>query len=166
MSEKVIRIARDEDVLELAALKSRHVRMLYRGFLPYALLAYAEPGSYIQLFRDWVNHDCLRLDVLMMEGKLRGYVVYGPEQAEQGYGLVQEAALDVTCDRYDYRFLYDHALTALREKDYHQVHQWVLRDNFRLRFLLEQIGFKADGTRRTVTYEGQQLQIARYLFRG
>ena len=57
-------------------------------------------------------------------------------------------------------------LAVLAAADYRQVHQWVLRDNFRLRFLLERYGFKADGARRTVTFEGQQLQIARYLFRG
>lgn len=166
MAEMEIRAARGADVPELAALKSRHVRMLYRGFLPYPLLAYAEPAYYEEQFQNWISQDRFRLDVLALEGVLQGYVVYGQEQAEPQFGLIQEVALDVTCDRLDYRLLYDHALTALRRDDYNQVHQWVLRDNFRLRFLLERFGFKADGARRTVTFEGQQLQIARYLYRG
>lgn len=166
MSEMEIRTARDEDMLELAQLKSRHVRMVYRGFLPHPLLAYAVPDSYQDQFRNWLHQDAFHLDVLVKNGTVQGYVVYGQEQAEPEFGLIQEAALDMACDGGNYRVLYDHALSALRAANFHQVHQWVLRDNFRLRFLLERFGFKADGTRRTVTFEGQQLQIARYLFRG
>ncbi len=166
MAEMEIRAARGEDVLELAELKSRHVRMLYRGFLPDPLLAYAEPDYYLEQFQSWLGQEPFHLDVLVQDGALQGYVVYGQEQAEPQFGLIQEVALDIVRARSDYRMLYDHALAVLAAADYRQVHQWVLRDNFRLRFLLERYGFKADGARRTVTFEGQQLQIARYLFRG
>ena len=166
MSEMEFRVAKGEDIAGLAALKSRHVRMVYRGFLPLPLLAHAEPSYYESQFQNWLSQDCWHLDVLLDGGVLQGYVVYGQEQAEPGFGIIQEAALDTSCDGRNYRTLYDHALTALSAANLRQVHQWVLRDNFRQRFLLERLGFKADGTRRTITFEGQQLQIARYLFRG
>ena len=69
-----IRTARDEDVLELAQLKSRHVRMVYRGFLPHPLLAYAVPDSYQDQFRNWLHQDAFHLDVLVKNGTVQGYV--------------------------------------------------------------------------------------------
>lgn len=166
MSDMEIRVAKGEDIAGLAALKSRYVRMVYRGFLPSPLLACAEPSYYEDQFQNWLSQDCLHLDVLTDGSVLQGYVVYGQEQAEPEFGIIQEAALDTVCDGRNYRTLYDHALASLGVANFHRVHQWVLRDNFRQRFLLERLGFKADGMRRTVTFEGQQLQIARYLFRG
>ena len=68
MSEMEIRTARDEDVLELAQLKSRHVRMVYRGFLPHPLLAYAVPDSYQDQFQNWLHQDAFHLDVLVKNG--------------------------------------------------------------------------------------------------
>ena len=46
MAEKVIRPATREDISMLAELKSRYVRLLYRGFIPDAFLAIAEPAYY------------------------------------------------------------------------------------------------------------------------
>ena len=68
-------------------------------------------------------------------------------------------------DAQDHALLYQHALAALDGRGLGQVHQWVLRDNFRVRFQLERSGFKADGARRAITFEGQPLQITRYLYR-
>ena len=39
----------------LAELKSRYVRLLYRGFIPDAFLTIAEPAYYYNQLQDWLT---------------------------------------------------------------------------------------------------------------
>ena len=149
----------------LAELKSRYVRLLYRGFIPDAFLAIAEPAYYYNQLQDWLTQDKLQMDTLWVDGQPGGYIVYGVDGMDTSYGCIQEAAMALPLDAQDHALLYQHALAALDGRGLGQVHQWVLRDNFRVRFQLERSGFKADGARRAITFEGQPLQIARYLYR-
>lgn len=165
MAEKVIRPATREDISMLAELKSRYVRLLYRGFIPDAFLAIAEPAYYYNQLQDWLTQDKLQMDTLWVDGQPGGYIVYGVDGMDTSYGCIQEAAMALPLDAQDHALLYQHALAALDSRGLGQVHQWVLRDNFRVRFQLERSGFKADGARRAITFEGQPLQIARYLYR-
>ena len=165
MAEKVIRPATREDISMLAELKSRYVRLLYRGFIPDAFLAIAEPAYYYNQLQDWLTQGKLQMDTLWVDGQPGGYIVYGVDGIDTSYGYIQEAAMALPLDAQDHALLYQHALAALDGRGLGQVHQWVLRDNFRVRFQLEHSGFKADGARRTITLEGQPLQIARYLYR-
>ena len=41
---------------------------------------------------------------------------------------------------------------------------WILTDNFRVRFLFENLGFRPDGARETREMFGQELYIARYQY--
>ena len=58
----------------------------------------------------------------------------------------------------------DFSLAQMRKEGYAAVHLWVLRDNFRVRFLFESLGFRHDGSTRTLDISGQELLIARYTF--
>lgn len=166
MTETVIRPAPLSVRDKLADLKSRYVRMLYRGFIPEEFLAIAEPAYYTNQLRDWLTQDQLHIDLLMRGEEIGGYIAYGVDRVDPSFGYIQEIVMRLPLDSQDYALLYQHALAQLAAQGYPQVHQWVLRDNFRMRFQLELQGFKADGARRSMVFEGQPLQITRYLYRG
>lgn len=165
MTDLVIREALSADDDTLAALKAHYVQALYYGFAPELILKLADPSTFIQQFHHWQEQDDFHMDVLLLKDVAQGYVIYGPDPADNAFGLIQEAVLDMACDSDIYAALYHHALDALASKGLPQVHQWVLKDNFRTRFLLEQYGFRLEGVRRMVDFDGQPVETTRYLYR-
>ena len=53
------------------------------------------------------------------------------------------------------------AVMAKLKGQYARVHVWTMRDNLRVRFLFDRFGFRRDGAQRTVTVEGQTMDVIR-----
>ena len=164
MGNLVLRLSTPGDAPALAQLKSEYVRALYRGFVPAGVLKKATPEYYAGQLVQWMDTRLYHIALSERAGKVSGFVVYGADPEQSGYGLIYELACDHIADAAEKRALIDFSLSQIRQAGYAAVHLWVLRDNFRVRFLFESLGFRHDGSTRTLDISGQELLIARYTF--
>ena len=159
-----MRPAGAQEVKRLAAIKSCYIRNLYRGFLSADYLKEASPEFYLPEVTWWMRDTLSRVDVLDVDGQMVGYVVYGKDPSDPGYGLIREEAILPEFGRREKDALAQHAIRQLAMLGYRSIHLWVLRDNFRVRFLFESLGFRTDGTVRLEPRDGLELSISRYVY--
>ena len=164
MNNLVLRFYAPGDTPALAQLKSEYVRALYRGFVPSEVLKKATPDYYAEQLARWFDSHLYHIALSERAGKISSFVVYGADPEQSSYGLIYELACDHIADAAEKRAVVDFSLAQMRQEGYAAVHLWVLRDNFRVRFLFESLGFRHDGSTRTLTISGQELLIARYTF--
>lgn len=149
----------------LAALKAAYVRSLYRGFVPQEKLKALDPTPYQSVLGTALEAPGRQVIIMDEEGQPQGFVVLGADPDEAGYGMIFDVAMRPGGDPLLRDELLAGAVERLMRQGMRRIHVWILRDNFRVRFLFEQFGFKAEGVRRTVERGGQELQVTRYLFR-
>lgn len=162
--EWVIRPMRREELSRIAELKITYLRFIYRGFIEAESLKGLRTEDYLDDLRSWVSAG-YQVNVLELEGRWQGYVIYGEDPEDPGVGLIRDVAIDPGCDIQYHDALLRHAMTSLAGYGYHVVHLWTLRDNFRSRFLLEELGFHDDGARRLAHHNGQDMSMSRYVYR-
>ena len=164
MGEYVLRPAKLSEAEQLAAIKSSYIRSLYRGFLSAEYLREASPEFYLPEVTWWLRDKGSRVDVLEMNGQVVGFIIYGVDPSDPGYGLIREEAIQPIYGRREKDALVQHAIGQLVASGYRMIHLWVLRDNFRVRFLFESIGFRPDGTVRVEPRDNLELNISRYVY--
>lgn len=163
MAEYQLRPATQEDAARLAAIKSEYIRSLYRGFLPAEYLRQTTAEFYMPEVRWWMR-DGSHVDVLEMDGQIVGYVVYGTSSSDRSCGMIREAAILPVYGRREKDAVIQWAISQLTALGFRTIHLWVLRDNFRVRFLFESIGFRPDGTVRVEPRDNLELCISRYVY--
>lgn len=163
MDEYQLRPATKDDAEQLAAVKSEYIRSLYRGFLPADYLRQATTEFYIPEVNWWMQ-DGSHVDVLELDGRIVGYVVYGTFTSDPGCGMIREAAILPVYGRREKDALVRWAIRQLTAMGFQTIHLWVLRDNFRVRFLFESFGFRPDGTVRVEPRDNLELNISRYVY--
>lgn len=163
MAEYRLRRATKDDAERLAAVKSEYIRSLYRGFLPADYLRQATAEFYIHEVNEWMRDDT-HVDAMEIDGQIVGYVVYGKSSVEPGCGLIREEAILPVYGRREKDTLARWAIRQLTTMGFRTIHLWVLRDNFRVRFLFESIGFRPDGTVRVEPRDNLELSISRYVY--
>ena len=163
MAEYQLRPATKDDVERLAAVKSEYIRNLYRGFLPADYLRQATAEFYLPEVNWWMQ-DGSHVDVLKMDGQIVGYVVYGTSSSDRSCGMIREAAILPVYGRREKDAVIRRAISQLTALGFRTIHLWVLRDNFRVRFLFESIGFRPDGTVRVEPRDNLELNISRYVY--
>lgn len=149
----------------LAALKAAYVRSLYRGFVSQDKLKTLDPTPYQSMLEIALEAPGRQVIIMDEEGQPQGFVVLGADPEEAGCGMIFDVAMRPGCDLLLRDELLAGAMERLMRQGMEQIHIWILRDNFRVRFLFEQFGFKADGVHRTIERDGHELQVTRYLFR-
>lgn len=164
MAEYTIRPAAERDAEQLAAIKSSYVRSLYRGFLSAGVLKGATVEYYLPEIAGWIKDRKYHVDALECDGQMMGFIVYGADQTCPGFGLIREEAVQPACGRREKDALAHHAIGELTAMGFHDIHLWVLRDNFRVRFLYESIGFRPDGAVRVEPRDNLELNISRYVY--
>lgn len=165
MGEYIIRPAQAHEVERLALIKSDYVRSLYRGFLSAEYLREASQEFYIPEIT-WLTQDgWSHVDTLEIDSQVEGYVIYGMDPTTPGCGLIREAGIEPHFGRREKDALVRHAIRQLTEMGSEIINLWVLKDNFRVRFLFESLGFRHDGTVRVEPRDGLELHIARYAYR-
>lgn len=164
MGKMIIRQATPADIPRLAELKCTYVRSLYRGFLSQEILNSSTPEHYIDELTHWMDSDLYRIALTQRDGAIRDYIVYGDNSQEPYNGLILEGVCSTMTTSEDKRLLVEHCLQDLRQRGHTVAYLWVLVDNFRVRFLFESLGFRADGTRQTRMLQDQELRIARYIY--
>lgn len=164
MEAYIIRPAAVDEAEQLAAIKSEYIRSLYRGFLGVDYLRQATAEFYLSEVTWWMQDANAHVDVLEMDGKPVGYVVYGADGGNPGCGLFREAAIQPVYGRREKDALVRHAIERLALMGFETIYLWVLRDNFRVRFLFESLGFRADGTVRVEPRDNLELHISRYVY--
>lgn len=164
MADYILRPAATNEVERLAAIKSSYIRSLYRGFLSADYLREASPAFYLPEVTWWMQDANSHVDVLEVDGAAVGFIIYGADPSDPDYGLIREEAIDPVYGRREKDALVQHALAKLAELGYHDVRLWVLRDNFRVRFLFESIGFRFDGTVRVEPRDNLEMNISRYVY--
>ena len=160
-----LRPARLQEAERLAIIKSRYIRSLYRGFLAADYLREATPEFYLPEVTWCMRDEKSHVDVLEIDGQAVGYVIFGIDPGDPGFGLIREEAILPEYGRREKDALVRHAIERLASLGYMDIHLWVLRDNFRVRFLFESIGFRPDGTVRVEPRDGLELNISRYAYR-
>ena len=164
MGEYILRPAKENEVERLASVKSDYVRSLYRGFLSAEYLREATKEFYLPeitwLMRDGKSH----VDVLEIDGQAVGYVIYGADPNNPGCGLIREEGIEPHFGRREKDALIRYAIEQLTGMGLNTINLWVLKDNFRVRFLFESLGFRHDGLVRVEPRDGLELKIARYVY--
>lgn len=164
MGEYTIRPVGENETPRLAEIKSNYVRSLYRGFLSSEYLRSATQEFYVPeiswLMRDEKSH----IDVIEAEGQAVGYVIYGVDPANPGCGLIREAGIEPSFGRREKDALIRHSIRQLMDMGFSEINLWVLRNNFRVRFLFESLGFRHDGMVRVEPRDNLELSIARYVY--
>ena len=164
MGEYIIRSANANEAERLALVKSDYVRSLYRGFLSAEYLKEASQEFYLPeitwLMQDGKSH----VDVLEIDGQAEGYVIYGADPANVNCGLIREEGIEPHFGRREKDALIRHAIGQLTGMGFETINLWVLKDNFRVRFLFESLGFRHDGMVRVEPRDGLELSIARYAY--
>lgn len=165
MTKLNIRPVQQGDITTLAQVKSDYVRRLYRGFVPQEVLKTATPAYYTQELTQWLESGRYRIAVLESEGAIRAFTSYADDPDDAHSGLIYESACDQATSSEEKRALVDHVIQLFRQEERSQVHLWVLRDNFHVRFLFETLGFRPDGARQAKQFFGEELTITRYVYK-
>lgn len=166
MAEQLVtRPARQGEAARLAVIKAEYVRSLYRGFLSDDFLRQITPTFYLPEVQRWMRDGDCRVSVLELDGQAEGYAVYGVDPSERACGFIREMAINPVYSRQEKNELAQYVMRELAEMGFAEIHTWVLRDNFRVRFLFESMGFRTDGVSRTEKRENTELQVARYVYR-
>lgn len=160
----VIRKAEPRDQKALAELKSQYIRAVYRGFFSKEVMARIDDEFYVPEFGEYIASEQLTTIVMEHEGRLEGYVVYGPDAEEPGWGLIYDARTVHPGDAERKRILIERTVNALSDMGYPDIHIWLVHDNFRVRFLFESFGFRRDGTEKQSNRSGQDLYVVRYQY--
>ena len=164
MGEYMLRPAQEAETEQLAGIKSRYIRSLYRGFLSDDYLREATQAFYLPEIT-WMMHDQnAHVDVLETDGHAVGFIVYGVDPNNPDCGLIREEAIQPEYGRREKDALAQHAIRQLAAMGFDTIHLWVLKDNFRVRYLFETLGFRPDGMARVEPRDGLQLNIARYAY--
>lgn len=162
--ETIIRPAAAEDQEALASLKNIYVQTLFRGIVSQQELRQMEPRTYQGMIAGAIEAPGRQVLVMEQQGSIVAYVIFGADPEEAGYGMVFDTAFALECDRQSRNRLMTSVLAQLREAGMEQVHFWLLRDNFYVRYQLETFGFKEENLLRTVEIGNRQAQLVRYLY--
>ncbi|MCH5286899.1 MAG: GNAT family N-acetyltransferase [Christensenellaceae bacterium] len=165
MAEYTLRPADIREAEQLAGIKSSYVRSLYRGFLSTDYLRKASREFYLPEIIGMMRDERLRVDVLESDGVTVGFVAYGADSGSPDCGLIREEAVEPQYGRREKDALAQHAIRQLTDMGFQTIHLWLLKENFRARFLFESIGFRHDGMARFEPRDGQQFNVTRYAYR-
>jgi|GEM_PF-3575156 len=163
MSALLIRAAKAEDLNQLTQIKHNYVREIYRGYVSKQQLNSTWVDNFHPRLEDWLNNPAACLDVVEVDGVVSGYVCYGRDPEEEEFGLIHEVVMNISCSGQDRSLTVLHSVQKLREMGLRQVRIWILQDNLRSRYLVEQLGFRSDGERRTVVRGEDEMPVKRYL---
>ena len=161
-----VRPAHQEDADRLIELRSYYVSSLYQNILDKDMLAewcrYEAP-----IIGEWLAQGRYHIDVLVINDRIMGYIVYGAS-GEPDMGMIVEARAEYPGAAEGRHILIRHALDVFRQDGFHTVKTWLQHDNFRIRFLFESLGFYRDGTQKINTalteeyaYDGYAYQFRR-----
>lgn len=164
MAGYIIRPAEVRDQSRLAEVKGEYIRAVYRGFISREILDRVDTEFCTPEFAEWFADDRYRIDVMEHEGRVEGYIVYGPDLDAPGYALIADARTVHPGDAERKRILIENTLSELSKMGYSDVHMWLVHDNFRIRFLFESVGFRRDGEEKMGIRTGQEMHIVRYLY--
>lgn len=164
MAQYRVHPAQLSEAEEIARIKADYVRSTYRGFLSPDYLRQIGADYYVAQIRDWLSSGRYSVDVLDVDDQPTGFIVYGADATEPGCGVIYEQAVDPVCSMPEKNTLVSRALEALSGMGLKEIHLWILRDNFSLRFLYESMGFRADGMARKEQLDNMELRLARYTY--
>lgn len=162
MNSIVIRSASREDLPALSQLKATYMRTCYDGFARTDALSCICGDTYRDEFVGWLSSEDCRVDVLEKGGVIESYIVY--QRGHDGLGWILEGRSRKPDDVDPHRMLLDRAVGQLREMGCAAVHTWLLRSNYRKRFLYEGYGFRPNGERRHDEFIGDSCEMVRYYY--
>ena len=153
-----------EDREAIVALKTAYIRHLYRGFVSESALQVLDPTPYDIDFLNGIDNPKRKIILSEENGTLIGYVAYGADPDEPGCALLDDVALTPGCSPEIREELLMYAVEDMATRGTPVVHTWVMRDNFRARFLFEKFGFRCEGKVRTFSRQGNEFQQIRYAY--
>lgn len=162
--ETIIRPAAAEDRDALAVIKTGYVQNMFRGVVPQQELRQVDPKAYEGMIAGAIEAPGRQVLVMEQQGHLIAYMIFGADPEEAGYGMVFDTAFALGCDQQSRNQLMASVLAQLREAGMEQVHFWLLRENFYVRYQLESFGFREENLLRTVEIGNRQAQLVRYLY--
>lgn len=164
----IIRPVTSSDIAEVAAVQAASWKTAYRGLMPDAGLDAVSAADFAHDWRILVN-DASRTNLLVeYEGRVAGYVSFGPghdtDVSGQAAGEIHGLYLAPTYWRMGLgRAICQAALQSLWGAGYDVIVLWVLSGNMQARGFYERAGFALEpGREKTVRKFGADLHHVRY----
>ncbi len=157
-----IRHAAEADLPALAEMKAAYMRTVYDGFCAADHLSRLGPETFTKELAGWLACSRHHLDLLEADGAIESYVVF--QQTDSGVGEIVEARTTKPDEAMDHRELLDWTLTEMRRLGCTAAEIWLLRSNYRKRFLCESYGFRDTGARKQEEILGDSVQLVQYRY--
>lgn len=155
-----IRTAGLFDCGRLADFRIRFVQDRFQGYLPPDTLIELDRETIKSELQQWMREGCTE-DYIDLDGQVTGLIVYKAD-AEKAEGWIELVEILTPADAEHKFALIDQAVEQMRRAGCRVVHLWLLKDNFRARFLFQHYGFHQDEGMRTINRKGYNLLQVRY----
>ncbi len=159
-----IRSAAEQDLPALASLKALYMKSCYRGYVQAERLDSLCAGDYLPQFTAWYLDPACMIEVLEVGGTIDCYVV-SSLSGEAGKGLIIETRARFPGSTDTDRLMIGRALEALKARNCTRVQTWILKANYRARFLYEACGFHTDGLSKSIEIRGSAYEMLEYQYR-
>ena len=171
-STPAVRLATIEDAEAIAAIHIAGWRSAYRGLVPDAILDGFAIDERTERWRRILGSrtadDPRRTWIIATDRDVHGFAATGPGRDESapppaGAGEVEAIYLaPATVGRGVGRILFAHAVRDLVDRGYDPIVVWVFEANARGRRFYEAAGFRADGTRHVIDFDGTPVPEVRF----
>lgn len=164
MENLVVRPAVIQDREAVVKVKTAFLRQLCQGYSSLEELKQLDPTPFHEGFTSSVAHR--KVFVFEKKGQIVAFIVFGVDKSDSEYGLIDDMGILPEENNEELRErMFADALQALYAEEIKGVHIWILHDNFRTRYFLEQAGFRSEGIRHPLSYVGRESTAIRYLHR-
>lgn len=127
----------------MAELKCRQLSGQLSSFIPAESLARMTPETFLPSLQSMMEQECFALESHEEEGRVSGYIIYARRQSKEPF----EQIVEVFADTYELQqALIARGVDTMGRMGAKQIHVWILRENFRLRFIYEMAGFRLEGS--------------------
>ncbi|MFL5679104.1 MAG: GNAT family N-acetyltransferase [Chloroflexota bacterium] len=162
-----VRLARPEDAAALADVHVRSWQAAYRGIVPDAILDGLSVERRAAWWRETLTTDkTLRVWVVEGDGRVVGFAATAPRRDDDlppGAGEVESIYL--APDAWSVglgRAVLAVAVDDLQDRGFEPLVLWVLTLNERARGFYEAVGWRPDGERRMLDFDGNPIEEMRY----
>lgn len=137
-----VRQARESDLHAMAELKYQQLSMQLGSFLPNEVLVRMSPEHFLPQLQSMLEQSRFALEVHEENGKLDGFIIYAGRQQGEPCEQIVEVFTD-NCELQ--QAMINRAADAMRQTGAKRIYVWIIRENFRLRYLYEMAGFRQEG---------------------
>ena len=158
-----IRHATEADRDELTSMRYATLQNRYQGYLPEQNFKKLNRAYAAKEVDEWLQNSACQIGILSSAKGRKGYVACVPDTEMQDWGLILDAGDEAPVSTVEMQHLLQWADSVLKSKGCRQTHIWVLQDNLRGRFMVENFGFKQQKELKLVQEADYTLTVRHYI---